>query len=129
MVQIPAGVLFVYPSALFLHFNVKMDFELVVTSGGEYPTPDNSVPLSDDPSGSRCSMVWFTQASVIQSALLPFVSVKETVQMEEEKQKSNPKDSSYYVSTFDAADALARGFFPLGEPYSDGQRSGSGPRI
>ncbi|KAF8546155.1 hypothetical protein OG21DRAFT_1491530 [Imleria badia] len=76
VVELPAGVPMLYPSALFYHFNADIsDFDLVaaenqpdVSKRGEYPD------WNDDAAG-RGSLVWFNQASMIQSAELGQLSI------------------------------------------------------
>lgn len=107
VIQVPIGVLVVYPSALLVHFNVRIegqsitkervaslsdvhspDLHLVVTPNGERPTPQNSVPVgdaSDAHVGSRCSFVWFTQAPILRSSELAYVTVAATVEIEKKK--------------------------------------------
>ncbi|THH26444.1 hypothetical protein EUX98_g7744 [Antrodiella citrinella] len=118
VIQVPIGVMLTYPSALMVHFNVKIeDHHLVVTKNGERPTPLNSTPLhvttEENPSSQRCSMVWFTQASIFQAAELAGGTVEATMQMEEEAQSRAPRKEPYFPVTYDAASALAANFFPV----------------
>lgn len=110
VVEIPTGVAIIYPSALILHFNV------VITPNGERPTRENSTPLNSGVSGSRCSMVWFTQATVLQSAELKYATVAKTKKMEKAAQLKAPREQPYYPMTFDAAAALAKDYFPTNFP-------------
>ncbi|KAJ8078124.1 hypothetical protein PM082_000330 [Marasmius tenuissimus] len=82
--ELPPGVFLIYPSSLFLHFNMDVkNLDFVVTKDGAMPTRDNSQPLcscgetGDDIHGSnwkeakgRGSMVWFNQASMFQTSEL-----------------------------------------------------------
>ncbi|THH20863.1 hypothetical protein EUX98_g8503 [Antrodiella citrinella] len=120
VIQVPMGVLLIYPSALILHFNVKIeDVELVVTKDGKSPLPDrsNSQPLhsvtEENPSGARCSMVWFTQASIFRAAELAGTTMTATKAMEKEAQRKAPRKEPYYVTTYNAAAALAANHFPV----------------
>ncbi|KAJ4492441.1 hypothetical protein C8R41DRAFT_919995 [Lentinula lateritia] len=83
VVELPPGVFLFYPSSLFLHFNIDVsDLPVFTTQHGETPTRENSTPLSfcscnshkgnrgwEDADG-RGSMVWFNQASMIQTSEL-----------------------------------------------------------
>ena len=136
VIQIPIGVLFLYPSALIMHFNIKRegqlvsgsygcvksdlccfpDIQILVTPDGAPPTPSNSVPIGsrkDQERGARCSMVWFTQGSIFRSAALAFTTVEETKEREKEAQARCPRPEPYYPTTFDAPGAIAKNFFPL----------------
>ncbi|KAK1219073.1 hypothetical protein PQX77_018222 [Marasmius sp. AFHP31] len=82
--ELPPGVFLIYPSSLFLHFNMDVkNLDFVVTEDGSIPTRDNSRPLcccgesGDDIHGSdwntakgRGSMVWFNQATMFQTSEL-----------------------------------------------------------
>ncbi|KAF8335643.1 hypothetical protein F5887DRAFT_921052 [Amanita rubescens] len=54
---------------------VDIEKHIVVTNNGEYPTPDNSVPLNDGT--GRGSAVWFNQASMFQTAELGVSTIAE----------------------------------------------------
>lgn len=133
VIQVPIGVMVAYPSAIMVHFNIKFggesgrarrhptqkltflqDFQLVVTKDGERPTPQNSVPLQSpvEGGGSRCSMVWFTQASVFRAAHLAGPTKGATEEMEKEAQRMAPRQEPYFPVDYDAAAALAAGYFP-----------------
>ncbi|KAI0072403.1 hypothetical protein K474DRAFT_1678701, partial [Panus rudis PR-1116 ss-1] len=121
VIEIPVGVFLFYPSALFLHFNIdirhldKLCFYF--TQGNEPPTKEFLKPLSVDNSeeGGRASIVWFTQATMLQSAHLPegIHTMDQANQMEKAAQRAQPRAEPYYTATFDAADALAKGIFPF----------------
>ncbi|KAI0075584.1 hypothetical protein K474DRAFT_1676236, partial [Panus rudis PR-1116 ss-1] len=121
IIEIPPGVAILYPSALFLHFNIDIrdldKIQLGFTSGGELPTKETLRPLSCENSeeGGRASMVWFTQASILQSADLPegVHTMAQAEEMEKAAQQANPRPEPYYVVNYDVADALARGLFPV----------------
>ncbi|PPQ85664.1 hypothetical protein CVT24_012812 [Panaeolus cyanescens] len=67
IIELPPWVAAIYPSSLFIHFNVDIsDLKIVVTQDGELPTPLNSSPLGDD--DGRASMVFFNQATMYQSS-------------------------------------------------------------
>ncbi|RPD68508.1 hypothetical protein L226DRAFT_576322 [Lentinus tigrinus ALCF2SS1-7] len=69
IIEIPPGVLLFYPSSLFIHFNVDLtDLQIVTTSDGSQPTPQNSHPLTGVE--GRGSIVLFNQASMFQLAEL-----------------------------------------------------------
>ncbi|KAI0089958.1 hypothetical protein BDY19DRAFT_992900 [Irpex rosettiformis] len=115
IMEIPAGTLVFYPSALLLHFNVNIDDVLRVTEDGKYPTPENVRPLnqSNGPKGGRGSMVWFTQATMLMSAGLPTATKREADELERMMQKEFPSDVPHFSSNFDVAQALADNFFPV----------------
>ncbi|KAK1228787.1 hypothetical protein PQX77_008168 [Marasmius sp. AFHP31] len=89
--ELPMGVFVLYPSSLFLHFNVDItNLEIVVTKDGRRPTKDNSQPLDclcgkratdhDQDwreSKGRGSMVWFNQATMFQTSELGFDTVQQ----------------------------------------------------
>ncbi|KAL0565591.1 hypothetical protein V5O48_016432 [Marasmius crinis-equi] len=83
--ELPPGVFLLYPSSLFLHFNIDVaNLDFVVTKDGKIPTRSNSEPLcscSEDlnpechgedwrKAKGRGSMVWFNQASMFQMSEL-----------------------------------------------------------
>lgn len=90
---------------------VISDVKIVVTRDGSPPTPDTAIPLDED--GARASMVWFTQATVLQSSVMKYSTVKKTKEMEREAQRLHPRKEPYFVTTFDTARALANNYFPL----------------
>ncbi|KAI0079206.1 hypothetical protein K474DRAFT_1705869, partial [Panus rudis PR-1116 ss-1] len=57
---------------------------------------------NNTPAGGQASMVWFTQASILQSANLP-----DDVHTVDEAKKKN------YVATYDVEKALREGIFPI----------------
>ncbi|THH28035.1 hypothetical protein EUX98_g6147 [Antrodiella citrinella] len=112
VIQVPIGVLIVYPSALIMHFNIDIaDLHFVTTDHSEIPTPENSKPMEEG--GARSSMVWFTQASVLQSAALHYNTVKETKRKEKEAQGRQKRATPYYATSYNAAAALAANYFPV----------------
>ncbi|KAI0076225.1 hypothetical protein K474DRAFT_1708400 [Panus rudis PR-1116 ss-1] len=121
VIEIPVGVFLFYPSALFLHFNVDIrdlnKAQFYYTQGDEPPTKENLKPLSCDNSaeGGRASIVWFTQASMLQSADLPegVHTMGQAKAMEKAAQSQAPRTEPYYVTSYNAAEALANGIFPL----------------
>ncbi|KAI1782564.1 hypothetical protein LXA43DRAFT_1068599 [Ganoderma leucocontextum] len=71
IIQLPIGVVFYYPSALFIHFNINIfDFHHYVftTKTGEPPTPETLLPIHG--AKGRGSIVFFNQASLFQYAEL-----------------------------------------------------------
>ena len=88
IIEVPAGVLIFYPSALFTHFNINVnlggkfgysgscsfyltrltDLQFVTTSDGSTPTPQTASRL--DRVEGRGSIVLFNQASLFQFAEL-----------------------------------------------------------
>ncbi|KAL0567433.1 hypothetical protein V5O48_014559 [Marasmius crinis-equi] len=86
--ELPMGVFVLYPSSLFLHFNVDVTNLKFVVTDGERPTKENSKPLnclcgnSEADHGEawksahgRGSMVWFNQASMFQTMELGYNTV------------------------------------------------------
>ncbi|KAI0768350.1 hypothetical protein BC629DRAFT_1535869 [Irpex lacteus] len=110
IMQVPAGVFVLYPSALFLHFNVHIEDVLVYTKDGSPPTRENAIPLreSNTENGGRGSMVWFTQASMLVSAELPTDSIKQANNLNKQQKSGEP----LIPTTFNAVKALEDGFFP-----------------
>lgn len=132
IIQIPAGVVFLYPSALFLHFNFNIDrqslsclplcmthsfdagLQVVRTSDGSFPTPENSVPLHQGNTldGGRGSMVWFTQATMLMTAELPVATMKEAEELEKKLQQERPRAEPYINTSYNVQEALQRGIYP-----------------
>ena len=56
-------------------------------------------------------MVWFSQASMIQTAEMPFATVKEVKEKEKEAQRKHKRPEPYYLATFDVASNIST-FFP-----------------
>ncbi|KAJ3860035.1 hypothetical protein EV359DRAFT_85743 [Lentinula novae-zelandiae] len=92
--EIPPGVFVFYPSSLFLHFNVDLShLPIFTTQNGERPTADNSTPLyfcgCESHTGNqgwadadgRGSMVWFNQASMIQTSELGVATIQQARRM------------------------------------------------
>ncbi|KAK7051198.1 hypothetical protein VNI00_004698 [Paramarasmius palmivorus] len=86
--ELPPGVFVIYPSSLFLHFNVDIEqLEFIVTDG-ERPTQGNSRPLCEcrnpdaahgsswESAEGRGSIVWFNQATMFQTAELGYDTVR-----------------------------------------------------
>ncbi|KAA1472872.1 hypothetical protein DENSPDRAFT_881587 [Dentipellis sp. KUC8613] len=72
IIQVPPGVFVAYPSSLFLHFNFDK-FLIVMTPDGQLPTPETAEYLDGR---DRCrSSVWFTQATIVQTAELGYSTV------------------------------------------------------
>ncbi|KAI0072119.1 hypothetical protein K474DRAFT_452056 [Panus rudis PR-1116 ss-1] len=121
IIEVPPGVAILYPSALFLHFNIDIRhldrIQLGFTTGPGLPTKETLKSLSCENSeeGGRASMVWFTQATILQSADLPdgVHTVGQAKDMEKTAQREAPRAEPYYTATYDVADALARGLFPV----------------
>ncbi|KAK7043052.1 hypothetical protein VNI00_008790 [Paramarasmius palmivorus] len=86
VLELPPGVFLIYPSSLFLHFNI--DRAQFLVTEGEPPTPHNSRPLcycgKEDAAHDqdwqeargRGSMVWFNQATMFQTSELGYPTVK-----------------------------------------------------
>ncbi|PIL27790.1 hypothetical protein GSI_10943 [Ganoderma sinense ZZ0214-1] len=71
IIQLPIGVLFFYPSALFIHFNINicdLHDHIYTTDNRQRPTRDNCKPINGVK--GRGSIVFFNQASVFQYAEL-----------------------------------------------------------
>ncbi|KAH7904056.1 hypothetical protein BJ138DRAFT_1107144 [Hygrophoropsis aurantiaca] len=89
ILELPPGVLLFYPSALFYHFNIDIggtdgflltknafinwdhkDIQFVLTGDGCKPdiSKGNSYPLNNDGAEGRASLVWFNQASMLQTS-------------------------------------------------------------
>ena len=86
-------------------FLIWIDLSVVITPDGSEPTITNSSSLSSQntPKGGRGSMVWFSQASMIQTAEMPFTTVKEVKEKEREAQRKHKRPEPYYLATFDIA--------------------------
>ncbi|KAH7905056.1 hypothetical protein BJ138DRAFT_1118826 [Hygrophoropsis aurantiaca] len=70
ILEVPEGVLLFYPSALFYHFNVDIHDIVSVTRDGSKPdiSKRNSYPLNNDGAKGRASIVWFNEASMLQTS-------------------------------------------------------------
>lgn len=102
-----------FPSALFLHFNIDIKGELssfisfhnlihtsdvqFVKTNGELPKMGNHEPL--DGSNGRGSCVWFNQASMFQYSELGGMTVKEAA-------------AANLPTSCDAKALLEQGYFP-----------------
>jgi hypothetical protein len=87
---------------------------VVRTTNDEFPTPENSVEVTHEVSsqgGMRGSIVWFTQASLIQSAELPFGSISEVREAERKWQRKAPRDTPYFHTHYNVSEALENGIF------------------
>lgn len=132
ILELPPGVLVLFPSALILHWNIdiqgwfyiinilaalyllKVDLEIVSTINNEKPTRTNTTSLSydNDEEGGRASVVWFTQASMLQASELELGSVNAMNTAEKEAQRRFPRTKPYYISTDDALGRITTGHFP-----------------
>ncbi|THU84826.1 hypothetical protein K435DRAFT_806393 [Dendrothele bispora CBS 962.96] len=88
-VELPPGVFLIYPSSLFLHFNIDLqDLPVFTTSNNEMPSRSNLTSIGCSCSETahqndsdwqeavgRGSMVWFSQATMFQSAELGYDTV------------------------------------------------------
>lgn len=83
----------------------------MITDADTSPTPDNSTPWNDE-SGGRGSMVWFTQATMLQSAELAFASIRRAREEEKKVQAISPRKEPYFATSFDTSEAFERGIFP-----------------
>ncbi|KAK1233413.1 hypothetical protein PQX77_003427 [Marasmius sp. AFHP31] len=110
--ELPMGVFVLYPSSLFLHFNVDVSNLNFVVTDGSKPTRDNSKPLNclcRNPRADhgkdwqnahgRGSMVWFNQASMFQTTELGYNTVAQAAAADAK-------------TTCDAEEWLAKGIFP-----------------
>lgn len=112
VVELPIGVLFYYPSALFLHFNIdiegkyefiiyhstsyssdplELDRFLFTTDNDKPPTPETARPLHGVK--GRGSIVLFNQASIFQLAELGY-----TIHEGEENGRATDSNNDSYVS-------------------------------
>ncbi|KAA1467110.1 hypothetical protein DENSPDRAFT_847331 [Dentipellis sp. KUC8613] len=75
VIELPPWVILLYPSSLFYHFN-NADIKFVVTTDGQPPREDrsNCEPLDAD---GRGSIVWFSMATMYQSAETGFATLKQ----------------------------------------------------
>ena len=91
-----------------------LELEFVRTRTPERPNPETATPLTEGNTAhqGRGSIVWFTQASMLQSTELPFCTVKETKEAEAEMQRQRPSEVPYFTTKYDVAAALADGYFP-----------------
>ncbi|KAI0694477.1 hypothetical protein C8T65DRAFT_698961 [Cerioporus squamosus] len=92
IIELPVGVLILYPSSLFIHFNIDLStLHVVTTQDGSLPTPANSTPLQNVE--GRGSIVMFNQASMFQLAELGC-----TVKEAQQAGKTSTCDNSGHVS-------------------------------
>ncbi|KAK7020705.1 hypothetical protein VNI00_017647 [Paramarasmius palmivorus] len=87
VLELPPGVFIIYPSSLFLHFNI--DRAQFLVTDGDHPSHANSRPLCSCGDGGanhgtgwqeargRGSIVWFNQATMLQTSELGFATVKD----------------------------------------------------
>lgn len=47
---------------------MRIDIKFVLTNGDERPTPQNSIPITEDDDFGRGSLVYFNQATMFQSS-------------------------------------------------------------
>ncbi|KAI0738690.1 hypothetical protein C8Q80DRAFT_1275652 [Daedaleopsis nitida] len=91
IIEIPPGVVILYPSSLFMHFNISItDIDFVTTVDGSRPTRKNAHPLNEVP--GRGSMVLFNQASLFQLAELGT-----TIKAAKAAKKSTKADNSRLI--------------------------------
>ena len=85
---------------------------LCVTNDGSFPTKETALPFipSSDENGGRGSIVWFTQASIMQSAELPTDTVSEAKRLNREAKKTG---TPQIVTSYDAHKAMQDGAFPF----------------
>ncbi|KAG9310521.1 hypothetical protein JVU11DRAFT_9064 [Chiua virens] len=77
ILELPVGVLLLYPSALFYHFNVDISDMIIQSSDQPHVSERENYSKWDCSSQGRGSLVWFNQASMIQSAELGYNSIKQ----------------------------------------------------
>ncbi|KAL0064995.1 hypothetical protein AAF712_007986 [Marasmius tenuissimus] len=110
--ELPMGVFVLYPSSLFLHFNVDLSNLNFVVTDGERPTKGNSRPLEClcrnsqadhgedwEKAHGRGSMVWFNQASMFQTTELGYNTIAQA-------------SAAGAQTTCDAEEWLGSGIFP-----------------
>ncbi|THU99055.1 hypothetical protein K435DRAFT_856024 [Dendrothele bispora CBS 962.96] len=117
--ELPPGVFLLYPSSLFIHFNIDLkDLPLYTTKNNEPPTRDNLQSLTCDctaeahakdrdwqEASGRGSMVWFNQATMFQSAELGYNTIKQA--------REAGMNTDCPVN-----ELLERGIFPINSPNS-----------
>lgn len=81
-----------------------------MTKDGSRPTKENSIPFcpSNEANGGRGSIVWFTQASMLQSGELPTDTVS---QAKELNKKAKRRGAALIDTAYDAQKALENGMF------------------
>lgn len=91
------------------------DIKVVFTTDGSVPRPETATELVNEstPEGSRGSLVWYTQGSMMQTVDLPLGSVKATREMEKKMQAKCKRAEPYFCAKYDAVQALADGLFPM----------------
>lgn len=85
---------------------------LCVTNDGSFPTKETALPFvpSSVENGGRGSIVWFTQASIMQSAELPTNTISEANQLNKEAKKTG---APQICTSYDAYKAMQDGAFPF----------------
>lgn len=58
-------------------------------------------------------MVWFTQATMLMSAVLPTATKREAEELEKKMLAESSSEVPHFSCTFDVAQALADNFFPV----------------
>ena len=116
MIELPIGTFLMYPSSLFIHFNVSPKGKVLQSNSSPFSKQCHhsdlkilAVPIGQNPdpqeqeswdSNERGSIVWFTQASMITYAELGTHTVAEA-----QKQRPPPPMPSFSNITKD-------GFYP-----------------
>ena len=85
---------------------------LCVTNDGSVPTKETALPFipSNNENGGRASIVWFTQASIMQSAELPTNTVSEANELNRNAKKTG---AAQIPTSYDAHKAMQDGAFPF----------------
>ncbi|KLO07599.1 hypothetical protein SCHPADRAFT_1001543 [Schizopora paradoxa] len=77
VLELPPGVLVLYPSSLLFHWNMDVaDIKFVRTVGDRPPTKETSLPLNEEGKKGRGSIVLFNQATMFQSSETGFDTLK-----------------------------------------------------
>lgn len=86
----------------------------MVTAGSERPTPHNSCPLmhGNTPECGRGSMVWFTQATMLQTAELPCTTVHKIRRRAQEMVRRGEPVTPLDAACFDTLAAFQDNIFP-----------------
>ncbi|TFK72814.1 hypothetical protein BDN72DRAFT_894457 [Pluteus cervinus] len=81
IVEMPPWTAAVYPSSLFLHFNVDLqDIKVLTLPGGDVPTVEDRARFEERNMEGRGSIVFFNQANMFHYPELGFPSVKKAEQ-------------------------------------------------
>ncbi|TFK63320.1 hypothetical protein BDN72DRAFT_902511 [Pluteus cervinus] len=96
IVEMPPWTAAIYPSSLFYHFNIDIhDIKFVVTDG-ERPTRENAREVQDGDESGRGSIVFFSQASMFQTAETGYDSLNKAHKVGLNTDKDILKDTLAY---------------------------------